>query len=227
MELLGCTSKNVDREVILAPSLMLMAFDYDGVLVDSLARLLGIVRQAQAMIGHGRAPREEDFRTIANLTFPALGALLGMSAEDTPLFHSQVLALQRQETSLPELFPGIAQIIPRLAAHSVLVVVTASARAEVERVLEVNALTPYISQIFDGADPRPKAAKITAACALFAQEPACTYMVGDTQGDITQGKLAGVQTIGVTWGYQSSALLQIAGPDYLIDTPEDMIRVVS
>lgn len=206
---------------------MLIAFDYDGVLVDSLARLLRLVTQTQSLIGHGRAPREEDFRTIANLTFADLGHLLGIPAAHMPLFHTQVLALQRQESSLPELFPGIARIVPRLAALGVVVVVTASARAEVERVLEVHALAPYIRQIFDGADPRPKAAKITAACTAFGQEPAGAYMVGDTQGDIAQGKIAGVKTIGVTWGYQSAALLRAAGADYLVSTPEDLPGIVT
>jgi len=51
------------------------------------------------------------------------------------------------------------------------------------------------------------------------------YYIGDTTGDIKEGKEAGVKTVGVTWGWHSKALLAASRPDYLFDTPEDLLQL--
>jgi phosphoglycolate phosphatase len=52
---------------------------------------------------------------------------------------------------------------------------------------------------------------------------ATTYVyIGDTIGDIIEGKQANVITIGVTWGWHSKKELEISNPDYLIDTVSEL-----
>ncbi len=44
-------------------------------------------------------------------------------------------------------------------------------------------------------------------------------MVGDAISDIRLGKLAGVRTAAVAWGYQSREALVAEAPDLVIDAP--------
>ena len=49
-----------------------------------------------------------------------------------------------------------------------------------------------------------------------------SFYVGDTSGDIDAGKLAGVKTIGITWGFQDKSVLAKSKPDYLVDNIKDL-----
>ncbi|MDI6720805.1 MAG: HAD family hydrolase, partial [Candidatus Aenigmarchaeota archaeon] len=49
-----------------------------------------------------------------------------------------------------------------------------------------------------------------------------TIYVGDTTGDIEAGKVAGVRTIGITWGFQHKDILKQSEPDFLIDDISEM-----
>ena len=47
-------------------------------------------------------------------------------------------------------------------------------------------------------------------------------MVGDSISDIEAARAGGINSIAVSWGWQSRSLLQNHDPDMLFDTPADM-----
>ena len=51
------------------------------------------------------------------------------------------------------------------------------------------------------------------------------YYIGDTAGDIREGREAGVKTVGVTWGWHTKDKMLAAAPDYLFDKPEDLLKL--
>ena len=51
-------------------------------------------------------------------------------------------------------------------------------------------------------------------------------MVGDTPLDVDAGKFNGLRTVGVTYGWVSAARVRQAGPDILVDRPEDLYQAV-
>jgi phosphoglycolate phosphatase len=67
-----------------------------------------------------------------------------------------------------------------------------------------------------------KCEKIAIAQQYFKIPATRTYMIGDAISDIRQGKLAGVQTIAVTWGFQRRDLLLAEQPDYVVDSPAEL-----
>ena len=52
-----------------------------------------------------------------------------------------------------------------------------------------------------------------------------TYYIGDTTGDIREARQAGVKTVAVTWGWHSHDKLALTEPDYLIDTPDELLLI--
>ena len=64
--------------------MQLVSFDYDGVLVDSLTRILRLIGKAQASLGIGRPSTPEDLRSIANLHLRDLALNLGIPPEKIP-----------------------------------------------------------------------------------------------------------------------------------------------
>lgn len=54
----------------------------------------------------------------------------------------------------------------------------------------------------------------------------CLY-VGDSEVDVQTGNNAGLKNISVTWGFRSRELLELAGAEYVIDRPEELLQFVS
>ena len=50
--------------------------------------------------------------------------------------------------------------------------------------------------------------------------------VGDEVRDIKAAKKAGVKVASVTWGYNLESVLSSFHPDYIINRPEDLIKLV-
>ncbi|MDO5018179.1 MAG: HAD hydrolase-like protein [Lagierella massiliensis] len=54
-----------------------------------------------------------------------------------------------------------------------------------------------------------------------------TYMIGDRFYDIDGGKFWGLKTIGVTYGYGSRLELENAGADFIVDSPLEILNILS
>ena len=206
---------------------MLLNFDYDGVIVDSLEQLHSLACQAQASLELGRPPTRYDFATIENLTFLDLGRLIGIPEERISDYAATIFDLQSHDTRSPRLFSGIHTTFRQLAERHILVVVTSSQTDTVFQTLERNGIRDTVSQVLGGDLGLAKAERITRACQEFGVEPGKTLMIGDAVSDIREGKRAGVQTVAVTWGFQDRAFLTQESPDYIVNIPEELLAIVA
>ena len=53
-----------------------------------------------------------------------------------------------------------------------------------------------------------------------------TYFVGDSGIDMKTANDAGVHSVGVTWGFREREELTENGAEYIVDTPEDILKIV-
>ena len=51
-------------------------------------------------------------------------------------------------------------------------------------------------------------------------------MIGDTVYDITMGKNAKINTVGVTWGYNTKEELHNANADHIIHDPNELVEIL-
>ena len=206
---------------------MLVFFDYDGVIVDSFAQVMNAARGAIEAVGAGRAPEKTDLHTIPNLTFQDFGRLLGVPEKLIDRFGAEMFRILSEDAITPPAFPGIPDVIRALAGAHTLAVVTATVRDTVRHALHRDGIAQCFSDIRDGTEPGTKSDKIRAGMRKFGFEPANVFMVGDTLGDIRQGRLAGVRTIAVSWGYQSADFLRAAKPDHVAALPADLAAILA
>lgn len=205
---------------------MLLNFDYDGVIVNSFERLLALTIQTQKLLGFGRPPTSEDFRTLENLSIEGLGRHIGLSENLVSSYVQKFFELQKQKWSV-EVFPNIVPVFQELSQQHKLVIITASQSDAVVETLETFGLGPTISKVFGGELGLTKAARIRMSCEVFQIDHNNVFMIGDSISDIRQGKLAQVQTVAVTWGFQNQALLKKENPYFIIDKPRDLLRIIT
>jgi phosphoglycolate phosphatase len=206
---------------------VLLNFDYDGVIVDSFDRLLNQCRQAQQQLQDGRRVVSEDLRTLEQLTFEALARKIGLSGDNVQRFEALVHDIQKADETKCPLFPEIKQVLQQLAKEHKITVITSSDSSAVETEIKRMGIGPPIIDIVLGPDSaNEKHERISQCCTEYSYAPEDTYMIGDAVSDIRQGKVAGVNTIAVLWGYQDRDLLKLENPTYIVDAPKALLTLL-
>jgi phosphoglycolate phosphatase len=205
---------------------MLINFDFDGVIADTFDRLFALSIAAQRRVATGRVPVKQDFRPLENLTFEGLADRLGMPREVIPQFLQTTFELQQEEQGAIRFFPGMATLLKTLSQRREIAIITSSSADLVRGYLMEHGILDSVDSICGRELGRSKRESILVNIEQFSSSPEQTCMIGDAISDIRYGKAAGVLTIGVGWGFQSSELLLRETPDYLATTPEELLEIL-
>lgn len=201
------------------PGQTVLVFDFDGVIVDSLdvfyASLLDVCRE------HGLAQpstREQFLRLFNTNLYDGLRAC-GLPAAAQASLLAGLGARLTRDLQRCQPFPGIPEAFARLARQSPLVVVTSSLSDVVRAWLGGHGIAG-IEDVLGADCGTGKVAKIQS---ILQRYPGATgYYVGDTRGDMIEGRAAGARTVAVTWGWHEVAALAAARPDLIVHTPAEL-----
>ena len=198
----------------------LLLFDYDGVLADSLNTLSEYTTIFCREHGLGEGLKTTDVDAMESATLAGLIEAAGISqayVRDYARYLFQ--ALNRDPLKVP-LFKGIPKMLTDLARHYTLCVVTANHSAIVRQRLDAAQLTSLMGCIYGNEQPGGKVDHIINALETNHAQPASTWMIGDTVGDIEAAQNAGVNAVAVPWGWQSSTRLKSKAPDLMFEKPQ-------
>ena len=205
---------------------MLLHFDYDGVLVDSFDQLLTAFQRTTVETGLGRIPTRNDFETIKDLSATGIATLLGVPEGHIERYTERMHALLEADGYAPAMFPGIPDLLKTLSGQHTIVIVTSNYDRLIRRGLSQNGVAECVSLVLDARQPGTKSDKIRHTLERLGHPPEDGFMIGDTRGDIRHGRLAGVRTAGVTWGYQTRKTLEQESPDFIVDSPQELLRLL-
>ncbi len=205
---------------------MLLCFDFDGVISDSLHQLYEIAKEAQKKTGEGRKPEINDFKTLEYLTFDHFARKIDIPENKVKTFSDNFFSILKSRNDKVSPFPGMIEIVKKLSSNNTIVIITANLKTSVEKMFAEFKALESISLILDEKDPGDKSDKIIYAMSYFHYKNSETFMIGDTISDIRYGKLANVRTIAVTWGFHSKELLSKENPDYIAESPEDLYNII-
>lgn len=196
----------------------LLVFDYDGVLVDSYDVFTRYFLEACDNENIDAIGSENDFLSLFDGNLYQRMLQQGISRDQ---ILSIVLAVRdgiMEERDSIQTFPGIREMVHVLAEDNTLAVVTSNHTAVVRYFLTARNISCFADVV--GSDKEPsKQAKLQR---LSLQHGNTCYYIGDTVGDILEGKKADVATIAVTWGWHDEPRLRQAGPDHLVHTPAEL-----
>jgi phosphoglycolate phosphatase len=198
----------------------ILLFDYDGVLVDSLDIFMNHFIAACKNEGFSQIHDKSSFLGLFNKNLYESMLEIGMGLEDILHIVHQVRDGLLQDQHKLSLFPGMQKTIRHLAKENKLYVVTSNESNVVDSFLKSQNVSDFIG-IYGSDKGGSKVNKILSIKQQFPD--ADFYYIGDTIGDIDEGRSADVLTIAVTWGWHDSSLLAAKKPDFLIDTPMDLI----
>lgn len=215
-----------------AEGMRLVAFDFDGTLVDSHATI--VAAMIEAFDGHGRAPpAAAAVRDIIGLPLDAsVTRLLPPGAHDQAeiaaiggRYRTAYTARTARPGHIDPLFPGVREILDLLDAHGMLYgIVTSKSRGGLARALAKHHLdTRFVTlQTADDGPCKPHPFLLERAMAAAGASAAGTVMIGDTTYDIEMAGNAGVDAIGVAWGAHEREALRAAGARCVLEGLEEL-----
>lgn len=201
----------------------LLVFDYDGVLVDSYEVFKRYFLEACRAEAVDAVSTEQDFLSLFDGNLYESMLQRGMSRNQVLTVVLSVRDGVMEEQEAIQLFPGIREGVHALAADNILAVVTSNDTQVVRHFLKARGIDCFAEVI--GSDREPsKQAKLQR---LQRHHDAPCYYIGDTAGDIKEGKKASVATVAAAWGWHDEQRLRQAGPDHLVHTPAELLGLFS
>lgn len=197
----------------------LVMFDYDGVIVDSLEVFTSRFTQACRENGFSGVHSAQDVLSLFDGNVYETMMSRGVDESTIDKILKQYEVLQDKQMVDLQLFKGIGDALERISEKHQVYVITSNLSSATIQILAQNGIHCF-NDVIGAEKEKSKIKKIRNTMSLYPGIPA--YYVGDTKGDMIEGKNAGAQTIGVTWGWHTSQKIEEGFPDYLVRTPEEL-----
>jgi phosphoglycolate phosphatase len=203
----------------------LFLFDFDGVLADSLDLYSEAVRRCLERIGTPIVKTREDYLALFEGNFYESMAARGVDLAAFAQAAEEILPGIDYGAMKP--FDGLIPVLDALQKDHLLAVISSNGSLTIHRMIKRFGFDPYFDEILGSDFLFSKKEKIDHALAKYSIPPERTFYIGDTTGDIMEARAAGVRTVAVTWGWHSRERLAAAHPDFLVETPEGLLQMVS
>lgn len=208
-----------------------LLFDLDGTLTDPKVGICTCVQYALASFGI----EEPDIDRLTPFIGPPLkDSFMEFYSMDEGQAESAVAKYRErfQDTGLfeNELYDGIPKMLEALNSKGMyLAVASSKPTVFVERILEHFQIKKYFKVIvgseLDGTRVNKDEVVAEALRQLFGDNPVekeKVYMIGDRRFDVEGARAAGVESVGVAYGYGDMEELREAKADYIVRSVEEL-----
>ena len=208
-------------------------FDLDGTLTDPAE---GITKAVEAALNHygitvaDRSTLHKFIGPPLDESFPEFyGFDAARTAEATEVFRAY-FDRQGWRENIP--YPGVEDMLRDLrAAGKRLLVATSKPEVFALRIMEHFGLARYFDHVcgapLDNQEGAKKAAVIRDALRRAGVEDLSTaVMVGDRRHDIDGARQAGLEAVGVLWGYGDLQELEASHPVHIVESFDGLKRVL-
>ncbi|MDO4541322.1 MAG: HAD hydrolase-like protein [Bacillota bacterium] len=191
----------------------LIFFDFDGVLVDSLAADTEEFKAACHSVGVDCIKSCDDMSRLSEGNFYQGLMDMGVPREKvSAVLDTYAKRIQDPDFHLDAHRP-MMKLVKKLAKKYPLYIVTSNLSFMAESILEENGVK-HVEDVLGADKEISKIKKFQKIKELYPGEK--SVFVSDTKGDMLEAAEAGIDVrIGVTWGWQKPWVVASGEPDYL------------
>ena len=209
-----------------------VVFDLDGTLLDTLGDLRDSVNFALSKNNLPQRTTEEIRAFVGN----GIRLLIERSVpENTKLslvdkcFEDFKAHYKANSANLTKAYDGINELLSILKNRGVkLAVVSNKADFAVKILVET-----YFPNVFDcaigekeGVKRKPAPDTVFAVMKELNVNKKEVVYIGDSEVDIETSKNADIPCISVTWGFRDKEVLEKLCPEYIVDSPKDILNII-
>ncbi|NCB73702.1 MAG: HAD family hydrolase [Clostridia bacterium] len=209
--------------------------DLDGTLLNTVADLGDSVNAALGVLGFPPHDYEaykkkigHGFRNLIEVSLPE------GKADDTLIEKGLAIFLgaydeRYRNKSRP--YEGMVALVAALNKSGLIIGVNSNKRNDYTRTL-ISDFFPEGSFVAvfgerSGVPKKPDPMTALEIAGIMGLKPEEIVYIGDTATDIQTGKNAGMDTIGVSWGFRGRAELESCGASFVVDKPEEIPGIIT
>ncbi|MFC5449703.1 HAD hydrolase-like protein [Paenibacillus aestuarii] len=201
-------------------------FDFDGTLVDSRALLVKLYNE-MALQYQFRLIREQDLGMLRSLSIAERVERLGVPAVQIPKLAMAGRLKYQENIRTLQIVPGMKEVVARLSAQRLTCsILSSNSASNIRAFLKHNKMDSVFKEVISAKHVFGKHHSIRKVMKAWGAGPTQVIYVGDELRDIEACKKLGVPIISVTWGYDAPTLLRKGKPDYMVDSPNELLRVI-
>ena len=211
-------------------------FDLDGTLLDTLADLAAASNRVLA--AHGLKPYPvEDYRYfVGSGVRHLLECILPKPLrEEEAEIEAGIAAFQQEYAKNwqehTKAYEGIAELLDYLSTNGYRLAVLSN---KPQHFTELCVQTLLANWQFhsvlgqrEGVPRKPHPAGALETARLLDLPPSAILYVGDTGVDMRTAQQAGMDAVGVLWGFRDAEELRATGAEILVQTPQELVRFLA
>ncbi|GAB5500352.1 MAG: HAD-IA family hydrolase [Pseudohongiellaceae bacterium] len=211
---------------------MLVIFDWDGTLLNSLAKIAHCMQLAAEDAGLEPCP-EDEIRGIIGLGLPEAVATLYPELTKAP---TQILSeryshhFQLKDSRPCEFYPGVRETLEVLKSdgHHI-AVATGKSRRGLDRVLGNLGWEGYFhaTRCADETRSKPHPMMLSELLAELDTGVEDALMVGDTEFDLSMAGQLGMRRVGVSYGAHPHERLSRHQPEAIVDNINELLELIA
>lgn len=212
-------------------------FDLDGTLVNSIHALTYCTNLALKRCGMERGVSEKEMYRIVGDGYKMQMRRSLIACGDTELVHyEEILPIYMEvfaEHCLYEMcaYNGIMELLRYVKERGIkIAVVSNKPHIQAVNTTEYVFGKGYFDLILgekEGIPKKPDPTGVLAAAKELGVKPEQCLYFGDTDTDMKTGKQAGIPTVGVLWGFRGREELEAFAPEFLIESPYEMMDILN
>jgi len=196
-----------------------IVFDFDGTLADTFDVLKTIAKNEFGAI-------DIDFEL-----FKKEGAKVMLKKMNIPLWKLPEMALSvtsklRNNIDV-KLFPDIINLLSNLKNNYKIGIVSSNSKENIIDTLKKYNIENLFEFVYSESSIFGKHLVLKRMCSKHNINTLDVIYVGDEDRDIIAAKKIKIKNIAVTWGFNSEEKLSREKPDYLVDSPMQILEIIS
>jgi len=200
-------------------------FDFDGTLVDSLDILIKIYNQLAGKYQSNKI-EHKDIPYVKGLSIKERCRYLNFKLYKFPLIALDAYKLYRNALKELTMFAGIKELLEKLNEEELgLAVLSTNSDHIIKEFFQHNQIN-FIKQVVSSNNLYGKEKELKKFLRMHNLKNSEVVYVGDEIRDIIASKRNGIKVIWVSWGYDLWDNVQKEHPDYIANTPEEILDIV-
>lgn len=200
-------------------------FDFDGTIADTFSTILKLFNKRSAEFGMEKITRNE-VEKLRNLGIKAILGKFGIHLLKLPRIVKTIRNDLKSNISSVKIFSGMKSAIHKLKLKKYKIgIVSSNTKENIEKFLKANDLMIF-NFIYSEKDLFGKGRKLGSLKKKFRLNQDEVIYIGDEVRDIDACRENMIKIISVTWGFNKRYILQQNNPDYLVNKPQEILKIL-
>ncbi|OOM77877.1 HAD family hydrolase [Clostridium sp. BL-8] len=208
-------------------------FDLDGTLLNTIEDLTDSVNFALGLYGFPYKSLEEIRSFVGN----GAARLIELSIPDgtsSPMYEKCFVDFRNHYSmnmrNKTDAYEGIMELLRQLLEKKYKIAIVSNKFDTAVKELNKIYFEKYIKVAIGESEKvskKPAPDTVFKALEELGSVTDKSVYVGDSEVDVKTAKNAGVICVGVTWGFRNRKVLEENGADYIIDTPQELLKIIT